>query len=278
MSQDRPPLPPDVKLALRQEAVFGCCRCGFPVYDHHHITPYEVEHHFRTEDMMILCPNCHRMATDGVLSESEQRFMKQNPFNSQQGYASGLLAINQTDLVVTGGGIDFVGGRSILSVNGQSLLALGRNANGTLSLSATLYDDCDRLLAEIVDNEWVASDSLIWDLESRFKRIKIRQGDRRIALDVDARDYPVRVKADLWRYGYHINLNQLGIKLRGPITKNVTLKNLCLVNLAINVDTTTNGLSLQPTSSMGKGVIISEADHEKRIRDGVSAYHQTDAI
>jgi len=53
----RPPVPADVRRRLRQEAGFGCCVCGFPIYDYQHIVPYSVRAHFDPPDMMILCPN-----------------------------------------------------------------------------------------------------------------------------------------------------------------------------------------------------------------------------
>lgn len=48
------PLP--VKRKLRQEAGFGCCKCGRPIIEYHHIIPYSNDDpHFRVEDMMCLC-------------------------------------------------------------------------------------------------------------------------------------------------------------------------------------------------------------------------------
>lgn len=55
----RPPTPADVERKLRQEAGFGCARCGHPYIEYHHIIPYAEEPHFRAEDMIALCGNCH---------------------------------------------------------------------------------------------------------------------------------------------------------------------------------------------------------------------------
>ena len=74
----RPEVPYPVRRILRQEAGFGCCTCGFPIYQYHHIVPYAHEHHYRPQDMMTLCPNCHAQATAGAMPESEQRHYKAN--------------------------------------------------------------------------------------------------------------------------------------------------------------------------------------------------------
>ena len=51
--------PEGVKRLLRQEAGFGCARCGHPYLEYHHIIPYKDDQHFRSEDMVCLCGNCH---------------------------------------------------------------------------------------------------------------------------------------------------------------------------------------------------------------------------
>lgn len=45
--------------------------------------------------MMILCPNCHAMATKNVLPESKQRRFKDHPFNRERGYSKGRLWVNE---------------------------------------------------------------------------------------------------------------------------------------------------------------------------------------
>ena len=78
---------------------FGCCKCGRPVYQYHHIIDYAIEQHFRPEDMMILCPYCHDEATK-AMPELEQRGHKANPYNIQRGMVSGSLEINHSECAV----------------------------------------------------------------------------------------------------------------------------------------------------------------------------------
>lgn len=274
MTQTRPSCPPDVKRLLRQEAGFGCCRCGFPIYDYHHIVEYSSEHHFRPKDMMLLCPNCHRMASNGALSVKQQREFKTNPHNRNVGYANGQLTINQVDFVVSSGGVDFVGGQSILLVDGESLLALGSSQSGSLLLSATLYNNQDQVVAQIIDNEWISSNSDIWDLEAGFQYMVIRNGIRDLALTVDARCDPIQIHAKLWRKGCQIVMSNQGVQLAGPMHRIVSFKDLCLVDLAINIDTVSWNVSISPMSPEGTGVIVSNPNHDERIHNGIDAYHR----
>src|SRR5438876_516481 len=95
MSDNRPAVPAAVKRDLRKEGGFGCCVCGLPVYQYHHIVPWRAEHHARPEDMMVLCPNHHDQATKGAMPEDEQRRYKSSPHNIERGYVDGLLTVNQ---------------------------------------------------------------------------------------------------------------------------------------------------------------------------------------
>src|SRR5437867_1684432 len=97
---DRPPTPPAVALRLRKEAGFGCCKCGFPVVQYHHIIEYANDPHFRPEDMMALCARCHEEATKGVMTVAEQRRFKAHPHNIGRGWAAGPLKINHDECVV----------------------------------------------------------------------------------------------------------------------------------------------------------------------------------
>ena len=68
--------PAHVKLQLPQEAGFGCCICGYPFYEYHHIREFTPEPHHDPEDMMVLCPNHHHQATVHALEETDQRRWK----------------------------------------------------------------------------------------------------------------------------------------------------------------------------------------------------------
>jgi len=47
-------IPVDIKRQLRQEANFGCCKCGVPILEYHHIKPYHDVKTHDANDMMVL--------------------------------------------------------------------------------------------------------------------------------------------------------------------------------------------------------------------------------
>ncbi|MBO8161781.1 MAG: HNH endonuclease [Thermosipho sp. (in: Bacteria)] len=270
MGQRRKDPPEPIKRKLRQEAGFGCCKCGFPIYDYHHIIKYSVEHHFRAEDMMLLCPNCHREATVGAMTEEEQCYYKANPFNIRRGYVEGLLKVNQKEMVISTGGIQFVNDGFIIMVDEEPLLTLKNSDKGTLEISLTLFDRDDNLLAIIDRNQWVAGDPTIWDIEFGYQWLIMRRKSRDIRLHIDARCSPLEIRADLYRKGQFFRLNKAGLIFNGIIS-NVSMKDLCYVGMYLHADTKTKQFSIRPDERFGKGVIISWADVQERINKGLNA-------
>ena len=82
--------PAAIARQLRREAGFGCCACGLPIIQYHHIVEWSEDQHFRTQDMMVLCPLHHDQATKGAMPEAEQRRFKAKPYNVQRGLAQGF--------------------------------------------------------------------------------------------------------------------------------------------------------------------------------------------
>jgi hypothetical protein len=124
MPSARSSIPLAVARQLRQEAGFGCCKCGVPILQYHHIVSWKDEQHYRPEDMMVLCPLHHDQATKGAMPVDEQRELKSSPHNIKAGRARGLLEIKQAYCAADLGTITVVGEGPFNTVNGEDLLSL----------------------------------------------------------------------------------------------------------------------------------------------------------
>lgn len=156
-------------------------KCGHPIFQYHHIVPYtEEDPHYRLQDMMVLCPNCHDEPTQGVMKESQQRELKADPYNLRHGCASGQLAVEHREAkIIFGDSVAMVAQGSLLEIDGESLLGLRLGPSGDLRLSVALYDEEDALLAQVVENVWEAVDPFPWDLDFGYRHLVIREGEHR---------------------------------------------------------------------------------------------------
>ncbi|WP_371598551.1 HNH endonuclease [Streptomyces sp. NBC_00564] len=265
--------PSDVARRLRQHARFGCCRCGLPVYQYHHIIPYSQEQHFRVEDMMILCPLCHDMATKGALNDKEQREIQASPFNVRKGLAQGTLHVNQSYCAIVAGGIILVGEGPVIAVSGEPLISIRPGETGELLLSVTLYSEEGSLIAEIVDNEWISGDPSVWDMESDHQKLTIRSAPYKVALNLDIRGEPAHMRAKLWHAGYLIDLRGAGIRVNGK-NAGQEISNLALAGGMLELDTSgpLTKLKLGPQREQRECTVISEPDREVRLRKTIEAW------
>lgn len=268
--QNQPPTPSPVKRLLRQEAGFGCCVCGNPIIQYHHIIPWESEQHFRPEDMMCLCPNHHDEANKKAMLEKEQRKHKTNPFNIQKGITKGNLKVNYRIPVIDTGGFQFVGEEDFIIVDKESLVSLKIN-DGQLELTIKLYNDKDELIAHIKNNEWITGDPSPWDLESNYQMLKIRHKMKDIALDINTKKIPIILRANLWRKGSNFRLTDKGVIYNG-VVKNTRFLHLCIVGTRFVVDISKKTFELQPDPRFKTGFIVSWPILEERIQKGLEAW------
>jgi hypothetical protein len=77
---DRPAIPADLKRRILVEAGHRCSipTCRYIEVDVHHIVPWESCREHRYENLIALCPNCHRRAGKGEIDKKSIRIYKAN--------------------------------------------------------------------------------------------------------------------------------------------------------------------------------------------------------
>ena len=267
--QELTDIPEPIKRIVRREAGFGCCKCGQPIIQYHHI----VKDSQSPKDTMLLCPfPCHYEATHKVMSKKKQRFYKANPYNIEKGFVEGKLKINQTTPVVNIGTNQLVGDGNFLLIDGENLLSI-EIIEGRLELSTRLYDQKDNLVAEIKRNEWISGSPLPWDLESKFQWLRIRRKLRDIALEVDARTYPINIRGAMWRHGQAFQLDPNQILFNGGVT-HVRFSHKCFVAAQLEIDTSKKIFTISPDPRFGQWRVITHPDMKERVKMGLQAWKE----
>lgn len=262
-------IPEPIKRIVRQEAGFGCCKCGQPIIQYHHI----VKDSQSPKDIMLLCPfPCHYEATHKVMSKEKQRSYKANPYNIEKGFVEGKLKINQKAPVVNIGTNQLIGDGNFILMDGENLLSIEIN-EGRLELSMKLYDQKDNLVARIKCNEWISGDPLPLDLESKFQWLRIRRKPRDIALEIDARRYPIDIRAKMWRHGQDFQLNPDQILFNGVVT-HVGFSNICFVATQLGIDTSKKTFTISPDPRFGQWHVITNPDIKERVKMGLRAWEE----
>jgi SEC-C motif len=196
---------------------------------------------------MVLCPNHHDEATQGVMKETAQRQYKTDPYNKAHGYAGGMLTVEQNRCEINiGGSVGMLGEGSLIEVDHEPLLYITVGEQGTLLVNVSLYDQADNLLATISENEWSTENPFPWDIDFGYRDLTVRSAARSIDLSIDARRTPVEVRANLWRRGKHIKLGADGVAWTGG----GGISRLSTEGLAIQISTISDTVTLGPQRKM----------------------------
>lgn len=258
----RPHIPETVARQLRQEAGFGCCVCGVPIIQYHHILEWSIEQHFRANDMMALCPLHHDQATKGAMPENEQRRFKKHPGNIIKDLAKGLMAVKQDYCGADFGSTTVVGSGTFLRVGGEDLIGFSLN-EGILEISIRLYREADELLLDIQRNEWMSGNPLPWDIKADWQTLTLRQSLRNISLTLDAKKVPMQIEGRFYKNGKCVTLDKEGIRWGGK--KPSGIYDLALVGLLLELEMTDSGMRLGPHPANPYGMLISWPNRRERL-------------
>lgn len=207
-------IPLDIKRTLRQESGFGCCNCGSPILEYHHIIRWSKIRRHEVQNMMALCPTCHNSIESYPLEQ--QYYFKNNPYNLQSDERkNGRLIISQGICAVNTGNIILIGDGPLITANNISFLEVYINESNLLEITLNLFNKKNECILTIVKSEWVKGNIDLWDIEfiSASKVLIIKEKEGLTNLKIDARNVPVIIEGVFWIDGKLFELNKKGISL-----------------------------------------------------------------
>jgi tetratricopeptide (TPR) repeat protein len=207
-------IPFEIKRTLRQEAGFGCSRCGMPILEYHHIIKWSKIRKHDPQHMMALCPTCHYTIESYTLQQ--QYTFKNNPFNlKNEVNKKGSLVISQGICAINTGDMILIGDGPLIKANDISFLEVYVNESNMLEISLNLFNEKRESILTIVKSEWIKGEIDLWDIEfiSASKVLIIKEKEGLTNLGIDARNFPVSLEGSLWINGNLIKFDKKGIHL-----------------------------------------------------------------
>lgn len=169
MSEQRPPIPASIKREVRQSCGFGCAICGLPIYDYDHIIEYSAVKEHTVENLVLLCDNHHRRKNKTIPFSEIQR-AKNDPINLRTETTLPEMINFVSDK------IDVYIGNNYFSkvfnednnviyplvIDNRPVISFRKELSRIL-LSITIYDNANRPMLIIEDNEMIMS-TVVWDI------------------------------------------------------------------------------------------------------------------
>jgi hypothetical protein len=183
-------IPDPIKRAIRQRCGFGCVLCGLPLYEYDHLLGWANVHRHVAEEITLLCDQHHRERTNGLLPDADVASANQNPFNLRSGVS------RPYDLHYSGAECAAQFGNNTFAVEDQGygtvlvpIVIDGMApvvftlADGHLMLSVTLFDQANRVVLQIDQNQLIHTVDH-WDVEFAGRTLVIRAGQGDVFIDM----------------------------------------------------------------------------------------------
>jgi hypothetical protein len=188
---ERPPIPAEVAREVRQRCGFGCVLCGMPLYEYEHMLEWANVKRHVAEEMTLLCRQHHGERTDKLLPIEAVQAANADPYNRRTGISKNVfLHYSGKDLKlrVANSSFEYRGlqdGAMVapLVIDNQPIVAF-RVDQGHLLLSFTAFDEVNRPIIQVNDNELVYDAAARWDIEWVGQKLVFRDGRRRILLQL----------------------------------------------------------------------------------------------
>ena len=187
---NRPPIPNEIKRAVRQRCGFGCVICGLPLYEYEHMEEWAVVQRHKEDEITLLCRMHHGMKTGGLIPIEEVKVANKDPYNKKIGVSKNVL------MSYSGQDVSFYLGSSHFKLHGlqdgsfftplvvDGLPMVGfRVEQGKLLLNFIAFDESNKLILQISDSELVY-DTNQWDIEWIAQSLTIRESKGKILLQL----------------------------------------------------------------------------------------------
>jgi len=208
---EREQIPEPTKRQVRQEAGFGCAKCGIPIISYNHIVPYVETHDNSPDNIIPLCPNHHRLYHAGQYSRETLRRMKAHPHNVE--HVSHRFSFESPQLVMKAGTNTYIDTPIILEIDGEQLLSM-RMEDGLIFINALFFSPDNQELVSIVDNEWRLKVEDVWDVEYSLgrdiTRLTIRLEPRNILVQLELARSEIRLRAEMYYNGVRYSIRDSG--------------------------------------------------------------------
>jgi hypothetical protein len=186
----RPDLPLPLMREVRRRCGFGCVVCGKPIYEYDHLLGWANTQEHVANEITLLCIEHHGEKTRGFLTNDAVTAANEEPYNLREGVTKPYdLRFEGTEYkivlgntVVSGDDQGYGTICQVIRIDGYPVLGVILG-DGHFLLSITLFDECNRIVMQIVNNELVVN-LLAWDVEIIGTRLILRSGLGKILLDI----------------------------------------------------------------------------------------------
>lgn len=188
---------------------FKCAWCGVNLMERHHIEPYSEGGRNVSENLILLCSNCHTLVHQGKIS-AEELLQRRKKLSGEIDRSSGILSLNK-EYVFKLGGNTFINTPNIINHNGENLIAI-KTQHNNLFISLRLYDKKRNLICWMEGNKWWVENEDIFDFSYSKKIFTVHSKEKEIYVHIEVEEDLINVSGSLYLNGYLLEFDKEDIK------------------------------------------------------------------
>ncbi len=221
-------IPEKVSKAVKERHFFECAWCGEKLTERHHITEFAKGGEHTTENLILLCPNCHTQVHRNEISTEELIKRKSNHAKGDRLAGGVQFALKQP--LVRLGKAQFRNVPILLMYREKALITI-KESNGEFFISTRFYNQTGDLIFWMSSNRyWTSCDFYIQSKKNEL--IIINNEDENNNLRIWQSDDALNVEGKNYIGGMLVNFNPMFIQLGTNMFYGFNATN-CQVGIAI---------------------------------------------
>ena len=187
-------IPRDIRRILRQEAYFGCAKCGSPILQYHHIVQFAEEAHHNPEHMIALCPTCHQGL--GKMRREKCYSLKANPWNKRNGKIRGELGTDKDTTAFLVGSCTYIDTPIVFSYYNRPIIRYTiEDGQALLDIYIPKQDMWPDILVE--KNDLMINSAGKWDIDFRTNFLRVQKESGATYFQIDLRKEVAEIEGQL---------------------------------------------------------------------------------
>jgi hypothetical protein len=183
-------IPNKISDAVQEKHFFECAWCGTTITDRHHIDEFSRGGEHTVDNLILLCPTCHRQVHDGEISKHE---LEQRVENHGQGdRTSGSLFLQIDKRQVIAGGATFIDVPILIRYKKRNIIEFQRLKNNKFTINTRFYDINGNLIFWLNNNRyWTAVPFIV---QSNRSSLFIKNQNSPQYLNIELKDNFIIIK------------------------------------------------------------------------------------
>lgn len=205
-------IPAAVRRQLRQEAFFGCAKCGSPILEYHHIVEFAEQAHHNPDHMIAVCPTCHRSL--GKMRRERCYALKANPRNKREGKIRGELGTDAGTTSFLVGSCTYIDTPIIFSYYESPIIRYSiEDGQALLDIYIPKSDMWPDILVQ--KNDLIVNSGDKWDIDFRTNFLRVQKTHGSTYFQIDLRKEVAEIEGKFSIRGEQFTFNPTSTNMGG---------------------------------------------------------------